>query len=83
MENKMPECDKGLGIKASVLERQKLPQRGNDQEGMQLSWLKMESSEQWAKSFANLYVSNIKVSSKQMLKLDLVSKDRRPKVTVA
>lgn len=83
MEKKMPECDKGLGIKAGVLERQKLPQRGNDQEGMQLSWLKMESSEQWAKSFANLYVSNIKVSSKQMLKLDLVSKDRRPKVTVA
>lgn len=31
-ENKMPGCDKGLGIKGNVLAGQDLAQRGNDQE---------------------------------------------------
>lgn len=37
----------------------------------------------WAKSFANLDESHIKVSFKQMLKLDPATKDRKSKVIVA
>lgn len=81
VENEVPACDTGLGRKARVVGRQELAQtERNGQEGShstRVGWIRMESSEWWAKSRANLNVSNIKVSFKQTLTIGSAAYDGR------